>query len=160
MARADEPFDAVQKPKHYNVHPSGIECYDFAKYFSFALGNAVKYLWRVGQKQSEPAIMELGKAMWYVRAAQRESGELHPPAWSREATCMELLERIVPHHNPDVASALRCICCAQFCHGDEARRLLLQCALATMESEMARQQEPIVRELEGNLDGKLPLSGE
>lgn len=64
--------DAVNHPKHYNVHPSGIECIDIIENLSFCLGNAVKYLWRAGEKG--PALEDLKKALWYV---QRER-EAHP----------------------------------------------------------------------------------
>lgn len=36
----------VVHPKHYNVHPSGIECIDVIKPLPFCLGNAIKYAWR------------------------------------------------------------------------------------------------------------------
>jgi hypothetical protein len=34
--------DAVNSPKHYNSHESGIECIDLAGHMGFALGNAFK----------------------------------------------------------------------------------------------------------------------
>ena len=57
--------DAVDHPKHYNVHPSGIECIDIVEHMSFNLGNAVKYIWRAGLK-SDDVRQELEKARWYV----------------------------------------------------------------------------------------------
>ena len=50
--------DAVNHPKHYNGHPSGIECID--------VGNAVKYIWRADLKND--AIEDLEKAAWYIDA--------------------------------------------------------------------------------------------
>ena len=41
----------VNHPQHYNQHPSGVECIDIARYYPFAIGNAIKYLWRAGLKK-------------------------------------------------------------------------------------------------------------
>lgn len=57
--------DSVNHPPHYNAHPAGIECITITEHMNFNLGNAVKYLWRVGLK-SEDAITDLEKARWYV----------------------------------------------------------------------------------------------
>ena len=42
--------DNVNHPKHYNSHPSGVECIEITEYFNFNIGNAVKYCWRAGLK--------------------------------------------------------------------------------------------------------------
>lgn len=56
--------DPVDRPAHYNVHPSGIECIQVTEHMSFCLGNAVKYIWRVDAK-GDP-IENLRKARWYI----------------------------------------------------------------------------------------------
>lgn len=58
-------FDPVNHPKHYNSHPSGIECIEVTRHFNFNVGNAIKYLWRAGQKGNP--IEDLEKAIWYIR---------------------------------------------------------------------------------------------
>lgn len=58
-------FDTIQKAKHYNVHPSGVECKDIARYLGFNLGNACKYLWRMHEKHEDP-LPDLKKALFYV----------------------------------------------------------------------------------------------
>ena len=64
--------EAVNHPKHYNSHPSGIECIDIARHYCFSIGNAIKYLWRAGLKQEadkdsvEKEIEDLKKAIWYI----------------------------------------------------------------------------------------------
>ena len=65
------PFDPVDKPKHYNVHPSGIECIQITECMNFCLGNALKYLWRADNKNG---VEDLEKAVWYIRReiARRE----------------------------------------------------------------------------------------
>lgn len=59
-------MDNVNKPKHYNSHPSGIECIDIAEHHDFCIGNAIKYLWRAGIKDSQCEIEDLRKAIWYI----------------------------------------------------------------------------------------------
>jgi hypothetical protein len=67
--------DAVNHPKHYNAHPSGVECVTIAEHFNFNVGNAIKYLWRAGLKASD-AREDLQKARWYVeRELQRMEAE-------------------------------------------------------------------------------------
>lgn len=56
----------VHHPAHYNVHPSGIECIDVVEWMSFNAGNAIKYLWRAGEKDATPKVLDLQKAMWYI----------------------------------------------------------------------------------------------
>lgn len=56
--------DPVNKPFHYNAHPSGIECIEVVRHMCFNIGNAIKYLWRAGLKGD--AIEDLKKARWYI----------------------------------------------------------------------------------------------
>lgn len=62
----------VDHPKHYNQHPSGIECIEIARHYSFDIGNAIKYLWRHGLKSEKgktdvsKSIEDLEKAKWYI----------------------------------------------------------------------------------------------
>jgi hypothetical protein len=57
-------YDAVNHPKHYTQHPSGIECIQITEHMTFCLGNALKYVWRAGLKGDE--IEDLRKAVWYI----------------------------------------------------------------------------------------------
>ena len=56
--------DKVNHPKHYNKHPSGVECIQVVEHMSFNVGNAIKYLWRADLKGSP--IIDLEKARWYI----------------------------------------------------------------------------------------------
>ena len=64
--------DPVNSPKHYTSHPSGVECIQIAERYNFCIGNAIKYLWRHGLKESkglsgkEKSIQDLEKAVWYI----------------------------------------------------------------------------------------------
>jgi len=51
-------------PKHYK-HPSGVECVDIAEHLPFCLGNALKYVWRAGEKGDY--VEDLRKAEWYLK---------------------------------------------------------------------------------------------
>lgn len=57
--------DMVNKPPHYNSHPSGVEVIEVTRYMSFDLGNAVKYMMRHGHKGSSR--QDLDKAVWYLK---------------------------------------------------------------------------------------------
>lgn len=57
--------DAVNHPKHYTSHPSGVECIQITRHMGFNLGNAVKYIWRADLKND--AIEDLEKAVWYLQ---------------------------------------------------------------------------------------------
>ena len=57
--------DAVNSPKHYTAHPSGIECIKITEHMGFCLGNAIKYIWRADLKND--ALEDLEKAKWYIQ---------------------------------------------------------------------------------------------
>lgn len=59
-------MSTVDHPKHYNAHPSGVECIDIVEHYNFNLGNAIKYIWRAGLKSDNP-IEDLAKAVWYIQ---------------------------------------------------------------------------------------------
>ncbi len=59
--------EMVDHPPHYNAHPSGVECITVTEHFNFNRCNALKYIWRAGEKGG-PAqeIQDLEKARWYL----------------------------------------------------------------------------------------------
>lgn len=57
--------DAVNHPKHYTSHPSGVECIQITRHMGFNLGNAIKYIWRADLKND--ALEDLEKAVWYLQ---------------------------------------------------------------------------------------------
>jgi hypothetical protein len=66
------PKDSVDHPSHYT--DGNIECIDAIqsvlgdeKFKAFCRGNALKYLWRAGKKEGEPAEKDLEKAKWYIK---------------------------------------------------------------------------------------------
>ena len=65
VERMSNDNDAVEHPKHYTSHPSGVECITIAEHMGFNLGNALKYIWRADLKND--AVEDLRKAEWYIR---------------------------------------------------------------------------------------------
>ena len=68
----NKEHDAVNHPKHYTSHPSGVECIEITRHYNFDIGNAIKYLWRAGLKKEqglsdvEKEIEDCKKAIWYI----------------------------------------------------------------------------------------------
>lgn len=62
---SDDEHDAVNHPRHYTSHPSGVECIDIVEHFPFNVGNAIKYAWRAGLKGDD--VEDLQKAAWYLK---------------------------------------------------------------------------------------------
>jgi len=58
--------DDVNNPKHYTSDKSGVECIEITRHRNFNIGNAIKYLWRCGLKDSSKHIQDLEKAVWYI----------------------------------------------------------------------------------------------
>lgn len=66
--------DVVSHPKHYTSHPSGIECIEITEHMGFCLGNAFKYITRLGLK--DDIAQDLRKAVWYIdREIDKRGGE-------------------------------------------------------------------------------------
>lgn len=65
--KLQQPTDMVNHPPHYK--DGGIEVIDFieAKRFNYNLGNAVKYISRVGKKYPGTEIQDIEKAIWYLQ---------------------------------------------------------------------------------------------
>jgi hypothetical protein len=64
--------DMVNNPPHYTSDPSGVECITITRHRNFNIGNAIKYLWRNGLKDSTQGealskqIEDLEKAVFYI----------------------------------------------------------------------------------------------
>lgn len=60
-------MDMVNNPSHYTSDPSGIEAIEITRHRNFNIGNAIKYLWRAGLKDSSAQIQDLEKAIFYIK---------------------------------------------------------------------------------------------
>lgn len=52
-------------PTHYRKVP-GVECIEVTQHFNFNRGNAIKYIWRAGEKDKSKEVEDLQKALWYI----------------------------------------------------------------------------------------------
>lgn len=75
--------DPVNHPPHYKKHPSGVECITVTEHFNFCLGNAVKYIWRAGEKGD--AIEDLRKAVWYLNREIERRTNFPPVAETQQS---------------------------------------------------------------------------
>lgn len=73
--------EQVNHPKHYNAHPSGVECIDIVEHMTFNCGNAIKYIWRAGLKPDTGTILDLEKAKWYVEREIERLSQAPSPRW-------------------------------------------------------------------------------
>lgn len=60
----ETPYDAIN-PKHYRDHASGVETILCASQLGFNIGNAWKYLSRLGKKDNIK--QDASKALWYLQ---------------------------------------------------------------------------------------------
>lgn len=86
-------FDEVN-PKHYNSHPSGIECIVIAEWHNFNVGCVLKYLWRAGLKGPDIDVTTCGDSeKRYVQGTTPSSGltDLRKARWylDREISRLE-----------------------------------------------------------------------
>lgn len=65
--QSKDPNEQVAHPRHYNQHPSGIECIEIIEHLPANLSHAFKYIWRCGLKTANDPLRELRSAEWYVR---------------------------------------------------------------------------------------------
>lgn len=66
-------LDAVNHPRHYNLHPSGVECIDIIEHMPSNLSSVFRYLWRAGLKEKIPDI-DYNKAVWYLLREMKRVG--------------------------------------------------------------------------------------
>lgn len=62
----NDGYEKVDHPRHYNLHPAGIECIDVVEVMGFNVGNVIKYCWRAGLKPDASVLVDLEKARWYL----------------------------------------------------------------------------------------------
>jgi hypothetical protein len=82
LKRASQPLDPVQRPSHYNSHPSGVETARVTEHFACMLGCALKYIWRRGLKG--PAVRDLEAAVWCLKRERGRADEFHTALWDCE----------------------------------------------------------------------------
>lgn len=104
MAASKAP-DMVNRPPHYNDHPSGVECIEVTELLDFNLGNAFKYAFRHRTKNGRE---DLEKCAWYLnRAINAYTLQAAPP------TACELATRIAHHEGYALGALLVAIASAK-----------------------------------------------
>ncbi|AXC37923.1 hypothetical protein SEA_JACKO_65 [Microbacterium phage Jacko] len=72
LVEAASTEDLVNHPSHYTSDPSGVECIQITRHRNFNIGNAFKYLWRNGLKDSaaksarDKQVEDLRKAIFCI----------------------------------------------------------------------------------------------
>lgn len=96
--------DPVSHPRHYNMHPSGVEVIELTREMPFGPGNAVKYILRRNLKDS--LIENIRKAEFYLADSLNE-GIMYQP--NRRLVNKALL---VVRHDPNhlVRSFISTLC--------------------------------------------------
>jgi hypothetical protein len=78
LAKTLQPArEMVNHPKHYNSHPSGVECIVIIETMPFNIGTAIKHLWRCDLKHDTP-MEDLRKAHWYIGREIERLGKASP----------------------------------------------------------------------------------
>jgi hypothetical protein len=68
-------YEQVDHPRHYNGHPSGVECITIVEHMTFNVGSAIKYAWRAGLKPGADTATDLRKAVWYLQRELERLGK-------------------------------------------------------------------------------------
>lgn len=108
-------------PSHYKSR--SVECIDIAERLSFCAGNALKYIWRAGEKQGVPASEDWAKAAWYLRrcATRGEQVDAFVVEMAIEALCDSAVksEAIVALRDGFEVAAAHCSILAWATHSNE-----------------------------------------
>lgn len=83
-------FDIINKARHYNSHPSGVEAIDICRHLTGDWFNAFKYVFRADHKNGR---QDIEKAIYYAGDAVRHDIPIKLSSWS--TTEHDLLARII-----------------------------------------------------------------
>lgn len=78
--------DPVNHPAHYTSDPSGVECIQITRHRNYNIGNAIKYLWRNGLKDSDAQVQDLAKAVFYIQDEIARLSDVDPNALRKSLT--------------------------------------------------------------------------
>lgn len=144
--RADQPFDDVERPKHYNSHPSGVETFEVNQWFSGNVAAAIKYVWRRELKEPVP-LRDLKKAAWYLNTELQRLATVDalscctifvPMTEDARVQLLERAQRVCEHDSPGALSGvLAALMLAEVdtCAGLTAALRVVQIAIAAAEKE-------------------------
>lgn len=81
-------FDIINKPRHYNSHPSGIEAIDIARHLAGDWFNAFKYVFRAEHKNGR---QDIEKAIYYIEDSIRHQLPVFGYGWGTKQDNLLLL---------------------------------------------------------------------
>ena len=83
MSKSKKTNNAVSNPKHYNNHPSGVECIQITRHMPSNIANAIKYCWR---EEDKNGVEDLKKAIWYLadQIDLKEGNSDMPHGWGEQ----------------------------------------------------------------------------
>lgn len=93
MNKPAHGFDPVNRPAHYNLHASGVECIEIVEWLPSCIANAWKYLHRKDLKKKP--FQDLQKSAWYVRREILRRGKLARQKVALDFFCPSSLEKKV-----------------------------------------------------------------
>ena len=102
-------MEHVNHPKHYNLHPAGIECIDIIRHYTCDIANAIKYLWRAGLKpemgkaDAEKEIEDLNKALWYIEDYRVKIPQLLLSHFKSRARIQQIVIEVTGHAIDEIA---------------------------------------------------------
>jgi len=76
-------YETVDHPAHYGRY--GVEAIQIAEQMNFNLGNALKYIMRVGEKPGVDPVEDLRKAVWYLQREIKRVEQVAPPVAFHQA---------------------------------------------------------------------------
>ena len=82
--------NAVDHPKHYCQHFSGIEAIVFTEQLNFNLGNAFKYIYR--HKEKWDPVEDVRKALWYLNREEFRLSQYIKQGYSTSHVKKEFLD--------------------------------------------------------------------
>lgn len=106
----DTAFDPVNRPKHYNAHPTGIQPIDFAWAFDSLTQQAVQYVWRAKLKGSE--LEDLKKARFFLQEALATDDDVFGDTFSVGPGALSALMPVILTDPPSLLTrVLVALCC-------------------------------------------------
>lgn len=104
--RSQEPFDIVNRAKHYNSHPSGVEVIEVTERLPNNLGNAFKYVVR---REGKEELRSLKSAVWYLERHRRFPAFAPHLSQDSLSVVMNLLQKYEAAETDEHAQAFFCL---------------------------------------------------
>jgi hypothetical protein len=108
------------KPEYYIHASSGVECSNLVRYMSFNIGNAIKYVFRAGLKDKAALILDLEKALEYIKEERRVP--VRDLLVTNKEAISNDLEKLLQKEAGTKKVAINCLCAAAVC-ADRGHRL-------------------------------------